>query len=116
MPGSHRPSVRAKRYVVSSLHYLATMGGVRILENGGNAADAGVAVGICINVLQPGSTILAASHRLSIARVRAHPLKPSADSDAGQRRQASTTSGNITGATCPPEFCEPLHRHRPMRG
>ena len=56
MPGSHRPSVLGKRYVVSSLHYLATMGGVRILENGGNAADAGVATGICINVLQPGST------------------------------------------------------------
>ena len=54
MPGSHRPSVRGKRYVVSSLHYLATMGGVRILENGGNAADAGVATGIRINVLQPG--------------------------------------------------------------
>ena len=56
MPGSHRPSVRGKRYVVSSLHYLATMGGVRILERGGNAADAGVATGICINVLQPGYT------------------------------------------------------------
>ena len=55
MPNSHRPSVRGKRYVVSSLHYLATMAGVRILESGGNAADAGVATGICINVLQPGS-------------------------------------------------------------
>ena len=56
MPRSHRPSIRGKRYVVSSVHYLATMGGVRILESGGNAADAGVAVGICINVLQPGFT------------------------------------------------------------
>ena len=46
MPRSHRPSVRGKRYVVSSVHYLATMGGVRILESGGNAADAGIAVGI----------------------------------------------------------------------
>ena len=55
MPKSHRPSVRGKRYVVSSLHYLATMAGVRILESGGNAADAGVATGICINILQPGS-------------------------------------------------------------
>jgi len=55
MPKSHRPSVRGKRYVVSSLHYLATMAGVRILESGGNAADAGVATGICINVLQPQS-------------------------------------------------------------
>ncbi len=55
MPQSHRPSVRGKRYLVSSLHYLATMAGVRILESGGNAADAGVATGICINILQPGS-------------------------------------------------------------
>ena len=55
MPNSHRPSFRGKRYLVSSLHYLATMAGVRILESGGNAADAGVATGICINVLQPGS-------------------------------------------------------------
>ena len=54
MPKSHRPSIRGKHYVVSSLHYLATMAGVRILESGGNAADAGVATGICINVLQPG--------------------------------------------------------------
>jgi gamma-glutamyltranspeptidase/glutathione hydrolase len=29
------------------------MGGVRILEGGGNAADAGVATGLCINVLEP---------------------------------------------------------------
>ena len=56
MPRSHRPSVRGKRYVVSSLHYLATMAGVRILEQGGNAADAGVATGLCINVVQPGFT------------------------------------------------------------
>ncbi|MCZ6676780.1 MAG: gamma-glutamyltransferase family protein [Candidatus Poribacteria bacterium] len=56
MPRSHRPSVQGKRYVVSSVHYLATMAGVRILESSGNAADAGVATGICINVLQPGFT------------------------------------------------------------
>ena len=56
MRKGHRPSVRGKRYVVSSVHYLATMAGVRILESGGNAADAGVSTGICINVLQPGFT------------------------------------------------------------
>ena len=53
---SYRPSIRGKRYVVSSVHYLATMAGVRILERGGNAADAGVATGICINVLEPEMT------------------------------------------------------------
>ena len=55
MHKSYRPSIRGKRYMVSSLHYLATKAGVDILERGGNAADAGVATGICINVLQPGS-------------------------------------------------------------
>lgn len=53
MLNSYRPSVRGKRFMVSSLHYLATMAGVRILESGGNAADAGVATGLCINVLEP---------------------------------------------------------------
>ena len=116
MPRSHRPSIRGKRYVVSSVHYLATMGGVRILESGGNAADAGVAVGICINVLQPGFTILAVSHRLSTVRGREPPLKLSAGSDAGPKLPALTTSANITTAICHPEFCEPSHPRRPMRG
>ena len=53
MPNSLRPSFRGKQYVASSVHYLATMAGIRILENGGNAADAGVAIGLCINVLEP---------------------------------------------------------------
>ncbi len=53
MLDSLRPSVRGKEYAVSSLHYLATMAGVRILEAGGNAVDAGVATGLCINVLEP---------------------------------------------------------------
>ena len=39
--------------MISSVHYLATMGGLRLLSGGGNAVDAGVAAGICINVVQP---------------------------------------------------------------
>ena len=50
---SYRPAVQGTRYMVSSTHYLATMGGVRILEEGGNAADAGIAAGLCINIVQP---------------------------------------------------------------
>src|SRR6266542_3947151 len=48
-----RPSVKGRHHVISSVHYLATMGGLRILLRGGNAIDAGVAAGICINVVQP---------------------------------------------------------------
>lgn len=55
MPSSLRPSVEGTRHAISSTHHLATMGGLKILEQGGNAADAGVAAGLCINVVQSGS-------------------------------------------------------------
>lgn len=51
-----RPPILATKYVVASGHYLASMAGSRILENGGNVVDAGVAAGLCINVLQPDMT------------------------------------------------------------
>ena len=53
---SHRPPIQARHYVASSGHYLATAAAMRILARGGNAIDAGVAAGICINVLLPDLT------------------------------------------------------------
>ena len=50
---SYRPLVAGAQHVVSSGHYLATAAGFRILEQGGNATDAGVAAGIAINVTLP---------------------------------------------------------------
>lgn len=47
-----RPAFLATRYAVSSTHYLATMAGLRMFALGGNAADAGVAAGIALNVLE----------------------------------------------------------------
>ena len=52
MSTTHRPPIQGARHVVSSTHYLASMGGMRILEQGGNAADAGVAAGLCINMVE----------------------------------------------------------------
>src|SRR5438876_12219479 len=46
-----RPEIRARSYAISSGHYLATQAGMRILDGGGNAIDAGVAAGICLGVL-----------------------------------------------------------------
>jgi gamma-glutamyltranspeptidase / glutathione hydrolase len=50
---SLRPAVIGKRYVVASGHHLASMAGIRVLERGGNVVDAGVAAGLCLNVVQP---------------------------------------------------------------
>jgi len=55
-PISLRPTVMGTHGMVSSGHYLATLAGVRVVERGGNAIDACVAGGICLNVLQPDMT------------------------------------------------------------
>ncbi|HEU5422026.1 MAG TPA: gamma-glutamyltransferase, partial [Nitrolancea sp.] len=55
-PETMRPAITGRHYVAAAGHYLATMAAVRILEAGGNAIDAGVAAGLCTNVLQPDMT------------------------------------------------------------
>ena len=50
---SYRPPVMGSMHVISAGHYLAATAGYRILEQGGNAIDAGVAAGIAINVVLP---------------------------------------------------------------
>ena len=47
---SYRPPIMGVTHMVSAGHYLATAAGYRILEQGGNAIDAGVASGLGINV------------------------------------------------------------------
>lgn len=51
-----RPTVMGTRHMVVSGHPLASQAGYQILEAGGNAVDAGVAVGLCINVLESEMT------------------------------------------------------------
>lgn len=53
---TYRPSVNGTTHMVSAGHYLATAAGYSILEQGGNAIDAGVASGIAINVTLPHAT------------------------------------------------------------
>ena len=53
---TYRPLITGTTHMVSSGHYLATTAGYRILEQGGNATDAGVAAGIAINVTLPHYT------------------------------------------------------------
>lgn len=48
---AHRPQAMGCRAMASTGHPLATRAALRVLERGGNAIDAGVAAGICINVV-----------------------------------------------------------------
>ena len=53
---TYRPLITGNTHMVSAGHYLATAAGYRILEQGGNATDAGVATGIAINMVLPQFT------------------------------------------------------------
>ncbi|MVW77559.1 gamma-glutamyltransferase family protein [Bordetella sp. 02P26C-1] len=51
-PSSMRPTLAGLNHMVSAGHYLATQAGIDILQQGGNAIDAGVAAGIALGVVQ----------------------------------------------------------------
>ncbi len=53
VPAPSRPLIMGTQQAVSTGHYLATLAAMRILDHGGNAADAGVAAGLCLGVLYP---------------------------------------------------------------
>ncbi len=56
---SLRPTVVGLHQAVASGHYLATLAGMRVLDSGGNAVDAGVAMAMALAVLQPDMVSIA---------------------------------------------------------
>ena len=50
---SMRPTVIGRSHAVATGHYLATLAAMRVLDQGGNAVDAGVTAAMALAVLQP---------------------------------------------------------------
>ncbi len=66
-----RPVIMGTFGVVTTGHYLATAIGMRVLENGGNAIDAGVAAGFALNMLKPQSNGIGGESPILIHRAGA---------------------------------------------
>jgi gamma-glutamyltranspeptidase / glutathione hydrolase len=100
-----RPTVRGVGGMVTSAHSLATMAGVRMLHNGGNAFDAIAATAAALNVVEPYMSGLAGLGMATVftakdGRVRAldfHPPVPG-QFDAAKIEKADTVDGpNASG-------------------
>src|ERR1051326_7092156 len=50
---AYRPWVLGTRGVVCSSHYLASLAGIRTLQEGGNAVDAAIAVAATLGLVEP---------------------------------------------------------------
>ena len=99
VPATTRPNIMGLNYMVSTGHYLASLAATRILDAGGNAIDAGVAGGLCLNVVQPDLTSIGGVAPISIF-----------SSDTGR---VSTVSGLGTWpAKADPEFFHVAHGGR----
>lgn len=102
---TYRPSVLGTRYMVASGHYLASAAAVRMLERGGNVVDAGVAAGLCINVVQPDMTNLGGVAPIILHQVRTRETVTisglgwwprAATIEELRRREAATFRGILT--------------------
>ena len=118
MPFTTRPVIRGFHGVVAAGHYLASQIGMRVLEAGGNAIDAGVASVFALTLLKPQSCGIAGECPILIYHHAEDPSLPNPVAISGQgtaprratidwfRRQGITAipGDGLLAATVPATF------------
>ena len=94
---AHRPVVNGRRGMVASAHYEASMSGLRMFIQGGNAVDAVVAAASTLNVVEPFMSGLGGIGFLVISR------------NHGKDRQVLNFSGVVPSGGIPEAFTPENH-------
>ena len=87
---TYRPLISGRTHMAAAGHYLATAAAYRILEQGGNATDAGVAAGIVLNVTLPQYTSFG-----GVAPIMVHDAAPGRNGN--HRRPGPLAQGRQRG-------------------
>ncbi len=110
-----RPVIHGRRGIVTAGHYLAAHAGMRMLEAGGNAIDAGVAAGFALNLLEPQNCGIAGENPMLIYHARTGrtvAISGQGTAPAAMTLEALRTRGirlipgdGLLGATVPAALC-----------
>ena len=85
-----RPVIMGTHGVVATGHYLATEIGMRVLDAGGNAIDAGVAAGFALNLLKPHANGIGGESPILIHRAADGGPQPVAVNGQGMSPKRAT--------------------------